>query len=73
MIDWMVQSVKQGILEALKAIGISIISCITSFLDQFLLFIFLFIILANIVGFKELNKYGGLIFLVWLLFKVVVS
>ena len=68
----LVEPIKQGIIEALKAIGISIMNWSMAFLDQFLLYILIFIILANVVGFKELNKFAGLAILVWIILKVVV-
>ena len=67
------EPIKQGIIEALKAIGISIMNWSMAFLDQFLLYILIFIILANVVGFKELNKFAGLAILVWIILKVVVA
>ena len=69
----LVEPIKQGIIEALKAIGISIMNWSMAFLDQFLLYILIFIILANVVGFKELNKFAGLSILVWIILKVVVA
>lgn len=69
----LVEPIKQGIIEALKAIGISIMNWSMAFLDQFLLYILIFIILANVVGFKELNKFAGLAVLVWIILKVVVA
>lgn len=69
----LVEPIKQGIIEALKAIGISIMNWSIAFLDQFLLYILIFIILANVVGFKELNKFAGLAVLVWIILKVVVA
>ncbi len=69
----LVEPIKQGIIEALKAIGISIMNWSMAFLDQFLLYILIFIILANVVGFKELNKFAGLAILVWIILKVVVA
>ena len=68
----LVEPIKQGIIEALKAIGTSIMNWSTAFLDQFLLYILIFIILANVVGFKGLNKFAGLAILVWIILKVVV-
>lgn len=68
----LVEPIKQGIIEALKAIGISIMNWSMAFLDQFLLYILIFIILANVVGFKGLNKFAGLAILVWIILKVVV-
>ena len=68
----LVEPIKQGIIEALKAIGISIMNWSMAFLDQFLLYILIFIILANVVGFKKLNKFAGLAILVWIILKVVV-
>lgn len=69
----LVEPIKQGIIEALKAIGISIMNWSMAFLDQFLLYILIFIILANVVGFKELNKFAGLAILVWIILKVVAA
>lgn len=69
----LVEPIKQGIIEALKAIGVSIMNWSMAFLDQFLLYILIFIILANVVGFKELNKFAGLAILVWIILKVVVA
>lgn len=69
----LVEPIKQGIIEALKAIGISIMNWSMAFLDQFLLYILIFIILANVVGFKGLNKFAGLAILVWIILKVVVA
>lgn len=68
----LVEPIKQGIIEALKAIGVSIMNWSMAFLDQFLLYILIFIILANVVGFKELNKFAGLAILTWIILKVVV-
>lgn len=68
----LVEPIKQGIIEALKAIGISIMNWSMAFLDQFLLYILIFIILANVVGFKGFNKFAGLVILVWIILKVVV-
>ena len=69
----LVEPIKQGIIEALKAIGISIMNWSMAFLDQFLLYILIFIILANVVGFKEFIKFAGLAILTWIILKVVVA
>ena len=69
----LVEPIKQGIIEALKAIGVSIMNWSMAFLDQFLLYILIFIILANVVGFKEFNKFAGLAILAWIILKVVVA
>lgn len=68
----LVDAIRDGIIEAFKSMGIGLINWASAFLDQFLLFILLFIILANVMGYKDLNKFTGLFILLWIILKAVV-
>ena len=68
----LVDAIRDGIIEAFKSMSIGLINWASAFLDQFLLFILLFIILANVMGYKDLNKFTGLFILLWIILKAVV-
>lgn len=63
--------ISDGIIKALTKIGVTLLNWTTAFLDQFLLFILVFIILANVMGFKGFNKFANLAILIWLIMKVI--